>query len=117
MVSLTALLLQATGIRFCGMSGSAWACTTKDPSLVCAARETVLKILQQSRATGRTSVSSAPKALLFKTEDKTSESELEKAIEELSTKLKHWGADVRGQVLQANMPNCQVVECAECCMK
>ncbi|DBB05080.1 TPA: hypothetical protein ACH3X3_010344 [Trebouxia sp. C0006] len=52
---------EAMWIRFCGMSGSAWTRTTKDPSLVCSARETVLKILQQSRARGRTSAFSAPR--------------------------------------------------------
>ena len=48
------------------------------------------------------------KALWFKGEDKTSGFELEIAIEELSTKMKEWGAAVHGQVLQANTP-CQVV--------
>ena len=48
------------------------------------------------------------KALLFKGEDATSEFGLEKAIEELSTKLKDWGAAVHGQVLQANSPYSQV---------
>lgn len=38
------------------------------------------------------------RALLFKGEDKTSEAELEKALEELSTKLKEWGAAVHGKV-------------------
>ena len=38
------------------------------------------------------------RALLFKGEDKTSEAELEKALEELSTKLKDWGAAVHGKV-------------------
>ena len=56
------------------------------------------------------------KALLFKGEDKTSESGLEKAIEELSTKLKDWGAAVHGQVLQANTLYCQMVINARCCM-
>ena len=56
------------------------------------------------------------KALLFKGEDKTSESGLEKAIEELSTKLKDWGPAVHGQVLQANAPYCQVVGHARCCI-
>ncbi|DBA94118.1 TPA: hypothetical protein ACH3X1_001758 [Trebouxia sp. C0004] len=46
---------------------------------------------------GRTSVSSAPRRYCSK-EKITSESGLEKAIEELSTKLKHWGAAVHGQV-------------------
>ena len=49
------------------------------------------------------------RALLFKGEDKTSEAELEKALEELSTKLKDWGAAVHGKVLQANPPCCQAV--------
>ena len=44
------------------------------------------------------------RALLFKGEDKTSEAELEKALEELSTKLKEWGAAVHGKVLQLNPP-------------
>ena len=56
------------------------------------------------------------KALLFKGEDKTSESGLEKAIEELSTKLKDWGAAVHGQVLQAITLYCQMVINARCCM-
>ncbi|KAL3132969.1 hypothetical protein ABBQ38_006880 [Trebouxia sp. C0009 RCD-2024] len=38
------------------------------------------------------------RALLFKGEDKTSEAELGKALEELSTKLKDWGAAVHGKV-------------------
>jgi hypothetical protein len=48
------------------------------------------------------------KALLFKGEDTKPEFGLEKAIEELSTKLKDWGAAVHGQVLQANSPYCLV---------
>lgn len=42
------------------------------------------------------------RAMLFKGEDKTSEDELVTALEELSTKLKDWGAAVHGQVLQAD---------------
>ncbi len=79
-----------------GMSGSAWTRMTKEPSLVCAVRETVLKILQQSRARGRTSASSAPRCPLFKEEDTKSESGLENAIKELGIKLKDCGAAVHG---------------------
>ena len=57
------------------------------------------------------------RALLFKGEDKTSEAELEKALEELSTKLKEWGAAVHGKVLQLNPPHCQATSHAQCCMK
>ena len=56
------------------------------------------------------------RALLFKGEDKTSEAELEKALEELSTKLKEWGAAVHGKVLQLNPPCCQATSHAQCCM-
>ena len=56
------------------------------------------------------------RALLFKGEDKTSEAELEKALEELSTKLKEWGAAVRGKVLQLNPPSYQATSHAQCCM-
>ena len=55
------------------------------------------------------------RALLFKGEDKTSEAELEKALEELSTKLKEWGAAVHGKV-QLNPPYCQATRHAQCCM-
>ena len=48
------------------------------------------------------------RALLFKGEDKTCEAELEKALEELSTKLKEWGAAVHGKV-QLNPPYCQAM--------
>ena len=89
---------------------------TKDPSLVCAARGTVLKILHQSRARGQTSFSSAPRALLFKGEDKTSEAELERAMEKLSDKLKEWGAAVHGKVLQLDLPYCQATRHAQCCI-
>ncbi|DBA92959.1 TPA: hypothetical protein ACH3X2_003307 [Trebouxia sp. C0005] len=53
-------------------------------------------------------------ALLFKGEDKTSEAELEKAMEELSNKLKQWGAAVQGKVLQLNLPYCQATRPAQC---
>ncbi|DBA69773.1 TPA: hypothetical protein ACH3X2_012495 [Trebouxia sp. C0005] len=56
------------------------------------------------------------RALLFKGEDKTSEAELEKAIEELSDKLKEWGAAVHGKVLQLDLPYCQATRHAHCCM-
>ena len=56
------------------------------------------------------------RALLFKGEDKTSEAELEKALEDLSTKLKEWGAAVHGKVLQFIPPHCQVARHAQNCM-
>ena len=56
------------------------------------------------------------RALLFKGEDKTSEAELEKALEELSTKLKEWGAAVHGKVLQPVSPYCQATRHAQCCV-
>ena len=56
------------------------------------------------------------RALLFKGEDKTSEAELEKALEKLSIKLKEWGAAVHGNVLQLNPPYCQATSHAQCCM-
>ena len=56
------------------------------------------------------------RALLFKGEDKTSEAELEKAVEELSTKLKEWGAAVHGKVLQVGVSCCQAAWRAQCCM-
>ena len=37
-------------------------------------------------------------ALLFKGEDKTSEADLRKAIEELGTKMSNWGASFHGKV-------------------
>ena len=37
------------------------------------------------------------RALLFKGEDKTSEADLQQALEEVSTKLKDWGAAVHMQ--------------------
>lgn len=42
------------------------------------------------------------RVMLFKGEDKTSEDELDTAVEELNTKLKDWGAALHGQVLQAD---------------
>ncbi|KAL0044970.1 hypothetical protein WJX82_003660 [Trebouxia sp. C0006] len=56
------------------------------------------------------------RALLFKGEDKTSEAELEKALEELSTKLKEWGAAVHGKVeylLRAEEEHQVYTSCAE----
>ncbi|DBA92164.1 TPA: hypothetical protein ACH3X1_015882 [Trebouxia sp. C0004] len=38
------------------------------------------------------------RALLFKGEDKTSDADLRKAIEELSTKMSNWGANFHGKV-------------------
>ena len=38
------------------------------------------------------------RALLFKGEDKTSDADLRKAIEELGTKMSNWGANFRGKV-------------------
>ena len=55
------------------------------------------------------------RALLFKGEDTTSEAELEKALEELSTKLKQWGAVVHGKV-QLNPLYCQATGHAQCCV-
>lgn len=49
------------------------------------------------------------KALLFKGEDTAYEADLEKALEDLGTKLKDWGAAVHNKVLQANAPYCQAV--------
>ena len=57
------------------------------------------------------------RALLFKGQDKTSEAELEKALEELSTKLKEWGAAVHGKVPQLVPPYCQATRHAQCCVK
>ena len=59
MTSLNTYVPQALWICSCGISGGVLTCMTKDPSLACAARGTVLKILQQSRARGQTSFSSA----------------------------------------------------------
>ena len=44
------------------------------------------------------------RALLFKGEDKTSEADLQQALEELSTKLKDWGAAVHGKVCRLTHP-------------
>jgi len=38
------------------------------------------------------------RALLFKGEDKTSDADLRKAIEELGTKMSNWGANFHGKV-------------------
>lgn len=56
------------------------------------------------------------RALLFKGEDKTSEAEFEKALEELSTKLKEWGAAVHGEVMQVNSPCYSAAGHAQCCL-
>ena len=56
------------------------------------------------------------RALLFNEEDQTSETQLETALEELSTKLKEGGAAVHGKVLQVYPPYCQAATHAQCCI-
>lgn len=48
------------------------------------------------------------RALLFKGEDRASATELHMALEDLSDKLKEWGAVFHGQVLQADIPLCKL---------
>lgn len=46
------------------------------------------------------------RALLLKAEDKTSEADLRKAIEELGTKMSNWGANFHGKVCSSMLlPN------------
>ena len=79
-------------------------CTIMDSSLAFTARETMQKILQQSRTRGQTSFSSALRALSFKGEDATSKAKLGDALGELSDKLQDWGAALHGKVLQYDPP-------------
>ena len=49
------------------------------------------------------------RALLFKGEDRASDTELHMALEDLSDKLKEWGAVFHGQVLQSHASLCRLL--------